>query len=74
MLRAPPVALTTAEASLSAELKADFTTGVVGAAGTVTYAAGDEALAGSEPAVGFAVEGPLGALAAQYDTQPLAHS
>jgi uncharacterized protein involved in outer membrane biogenesis len=72
ILRAPPVALATPEASLSAELKADFTTGIVGAAGSVTYAAGEEALAGSEPSVGFTVEGPLAALTAHYDTQPLA--
>src|SRR5213075_1990488 len=72
VLRAPPVALATAEASVSAELKADFTSGEVGATGSVTYAAGYEAQAGSEPAVAFAVEGPLGALTAHYDTQPLA--
>jgi uncharacterized protein involved in outer membrane biogenesis len=72
VLRAPPVALTTPEASLSAELKADFTSGIVGAAGSVTYAAGEEALPSSDPSVGFNVEGPLNALVAHYDTQPLA--
>ena len=33
---------------------------------------GDEALVGSEPSVGFTVEGPLGAHVGPYDTEPLA--
>ena len=33
---------------------------------------GDEALVGSEPAVRFSLEGPLGATTRQFDTEPLA--
>ena len=58
--------------SVSADLKTEFATGVVAATGTLTYAAGDEALAGSEPAVRFTVEGPLGAMSGKFDTEPLA--
>ena len=72
VLRAPPVTLDAGKAVLSADLKTDFATGSVTAAGTVAYAPGDEALAGSTPAVRFTVEGPLGALSGQYDTEPLA--
>ena len=60
------------QAAVSADLKADFTTGVVGASGSVTYAPGDDALVGSEPSVGFTVQGPLAALSSHYDTEPLA--
>jgi hypothetical protein len=72
VLRAPPVTFDAGKAMLSSDLKADFTTGKVAASGSITYAAGDEALVGSEPSVGFTVEGPLGALAGHYDMQPLA--
>ena len=72
VLRAPPVTLNSGTASVSAELKTEFGTGVVAAAGTVTYAAGDDAVAGSDPAVRFTIEGPLGAMSGKYDTEPLA--
>ena len=72
VLRAPPVTLSTDKAALTSELKADFTSGSVAASGSVTWAAGDEALVGSEPSVGFTVEGPLGALAGRFDTEALA--
>jgi hypothetical protein len=72
VLRAPPVTLDSGTASVSAELKTEFGTGVVAAAGTVTYAAGDDAVAGSDPAVRFTIEGPLGAMSGKYDTEPLA--
>ncbi len=72
VLRAPPVTLDAGAASVSADLKTEFGTGVVAAAGTVTYAAGDDAVAGSDPAVRFTIEGPLGAMSGKYDTEPLA--
>ena len=72
VLRAPPVTLDAGAASVSADLKTEFGTGVVAAAGTLTYAAGDDAVAGSDPAVRFAVEGPLAAMSGKYDTEPLA--
>jgi uncharacterized protein involved in outer membrane biogenesis len=72
VLRAPPVTFDAGKAVLSSDLRADFTTGKVAATGSVTYAAGEEALVGSEPSVGFTVEGPLAALSGHYDTEPLA--
>ena len=72
VLRAPPVTLDAGAASVSADLKTEFATGVVAATGTLTYAAGDDAVAGSDPAVRFAVEGPLGAMSGKFDTEPLA--
>ena len=72
VLRAPPVTLDAGAASVSADLKTEFGTGVVAAAGTVTYAAGDDAVAGSDPAVRFAIEGRPGAMSGKYDTEPLA--
>jgi len=72
VLRAPPVTLDAGKATVSSDLKADFTAGLVTAAGAVTYAAGDDAQVGSEPSVGFTVEGPLAALATRLDTEALA--
>ena len=53
VLRAPPVTLDAGKAVLSADLKTDFATGSVTAAGTVAYAPGDEALAGSDAGGSF---------------------
>lgn len=72
VLRAPPLTLHNAAATLSAEIRGDLADGTVAADGTVTYAAGDEALVGSEPAVGFAVSGQPGDVSASFDTGPLA--
>ncbi|MDN2566162.1 AsmA-like C-terminal region-containing protein, partial [Aquibium sp. A9E412] len=71
-LRTPPVRLVREGAVLTAELRADLTAGTASAEGRLTYDAGLEALAGSEPAVRFVAEGPLGAMSARFDTQPLA--
>lgn len=72
VMRAPPVTLDNPAATLSAELRADLNTGRVSADGALTYRAGDEALAGSEPALRFTVEGPLGAVTTTFDSEPLA--
>lgn len=76
VLRAPPVSFADAaspsSANLRAELGADLAAGTVAVEGTVTYAAGDEALAGSEPAIGFTVAGPFGAPTLSFDSAPLA--
>lgn len=72
VLRVPPVTLDAGNAAVASDLKVDFTTGRVTAAGTLTYAAGDDALVGSEPSVRFAMDGPPGGLAVAYDTDPLA--
>lgn len=72
VLRAPPVTLDAGKAKVTSDLKVDFTSGLITALGSVTYAAGDDALVGSEPSVGFTVEGPLAALSGRYDTEALA--
>jgi hypothetical protein len=72
VLRAPPVTFPTDKVAVSSDLKLEFKSGTVLAAGSATYAAGDEALVGSEPSVGFTVEGPVTALTGRYDTEPLA--
>lgn len=72
VLRAPPLTLTNPAATLSVEIRGDAVDGTVAADGAVAYAAGDEALVGSEPAVGFAVAGTPGDVSASFDTGPLA--
>lgn len=71
VLRAPPLTLATPGANLTAEVKADFNEGAVAVTGEVAYAPGNEALAGSEPALRYSVEGPLGATRKHFDTEPL---
>src|SRR5690606_7845308 len=71
-LRAPPVRIETPEAVLTADLSADLGGRTVAAAATLAYAAGVEALVGSEPAVRFTASGPLDALQVELDTAPLA--
>lgn len=71
ILRAPPLTLATPAAKLTAEVKADFNTGSVAVTGELAYAPGDEALAGSEPAVRYSVEGPVGQTRTHLDTEPL---
>ncbi len=71
-LRAPPVTLAAAGASLTTELRADAVGGAVAASGEMAFDAGDEALVGSEPSVGFSVEGTPDTLVASLDTEPLA--
>ncbi|WP_027168760.1 AsmA family protein [Mesorhizobium sp. WSM3224] len=71
-LRAPPISLDNPGATLSADVSADLNTSTVQAKGALTYRPGDEALVGSEPAVNFSLDGPLGAAAPQFDSGPLA--
>ncbi|TGV13262.1 AsmA family protein [Mesorhizobium sp. M8A.F.Ca.ET.173.01.1.1] len=71
-LRAPPISLENPAATLSADITADLNASTVSAKGAVTYRAGEEALVGSEPAVNFTAEGPLGAVKRQFDSEPLA--
>ncbi|BCH24180.1 AsmA family protein [Mesorhizobium sp. L-8-3] len=71
ILRAPPLTLAGQGVSLTAELKADANTGTVSATGQIAYAPGDEALAGSEPVVGYAIEGPLQTAQGRLDLTPL---
>src|SRR5690606_33881554 len=72
IVRAPPVTLAGPASTLTADLSADLGAGTVSARGTVAYKPGDEDLVGSEPAVNFTVEGPLGAAVRRFDSQPLA--
>nr|WP_149757620.1 AsmA-like C-terminal region-containing protein [Mesorhizobium albiziae] len=72
VLRAPPMTLEASASSLTAEVRADLNSGTMAAEGTIVYQPGDEKLVGSEPVVRFTVEGPFGALAKQFDTDPLA--
>lgn len=71
ILRAPPLTLAGEGVSLTAELKADANAGTVAATGQIAYAPGDEALAGSEPVVGYAIEGPLHTTQRRLDIAPL---
>ncbi|PZO78958.1 MAG: AsmA protein [Mesorhizobium amorphae] len=71
-LRAPPVTMRTPEATLSADLRADLSSGDVSVGGSLAFAAGDEALVGSEPVIRFAREGALGRGILRFDTEPLA--
>lgn len=70
--RAPAMRLERPDATLTVEPRADFARWIVGASGEIEYAAGDEAVAGGEPAVRFAAEGAPGAVTVSYDTEPLA--
>lgn len=73
VLRVPPVRLNAGDkASAEAALQTNLATGDVSIGGTVSYAAGHEALVGSEPAVGFSVSGTLGGLVHSFDTAPMA--
>lgn len=71
-MRAPPLSLPIPEATLTASLRADLSAATVAADGEITYAPGDEALVGSEPAVRFSAEGAPGAMTVRLDTEPLA--
>ena len=72
MLRAPPLTLNNAAATVEADVQADLNAATVSADGTITYQPGDEALVGSEPALRFSLDGPLGAAGRVFDSEPLA--
>src|SRR5690606_27512199 len=72
VLRAPPLRLKNHSAAVDASLQSDFNEGEVTASGTITYAPGPEALVGSEPALNFSLEGPIGATFVSFDSEPLA--
>jgi uncharacterized protein involved in outer membrane biogenesis len=69
--RVPPLRLGVPEASLSAELRADFAASTIGADAVLTFQPGPEALVGSEPSVRFSANGPLDDVTVQLDTGPL---
>ncbi len=72
VMRAPPLTLDNPAASVEADVQADLNTGRVRADGTITYQPGIEALVGSEPALRFSLDGPLGETSPTFDSQPLA--
>lgn len=72
VVRTPPVHIETPQAFLAADLRADINDGKVAADALLTYAAGAEALVGSEPAVRFTAAGQPGSLDVNVDTGPLA--
>ncbi|QPC88174.1 AsmA family protein [Mesorhizobium sp. NBSH29] len=72
VLRAPPLVLRSRDATLNANLRADFNLGAITADGTIAYDPGDEKLVGSDPVVLFVVEGPTAELEKQLKTDPLA--
>lgn len=71
VLRAPPTVFDNPDATLSTDLRADLNTGAVAATGTVAYRPGEEALVGSEPALRFTLDGPLGETSRHFDSEPL---
>jgi membrane protein involved in colicin uptake len=66
------VTLANPAAKLSAELRSDFNTGDLAVNGSVTYAAGDAAMAGSEPTLRFSLEGRPATARLVFDSEPLA--
>ncbi len=70
--RAPSATLGDDRAKLTAEIQLDLVTATIETTGTLTYAAGDEALTGSEPALRYALAGPLGETRLSFDSAPLA--
>ena len=72
VVRTPPLFFDSEGTRVEAELRADLGQGTVAVEGRVSYDAGDEAVVGSEPVVGFAIEGPIGNAERSFDTEPLA--
>ncbi|WP_452039056.1 AsmA family protein [Aquibium oceanicum] len=72
VLRTPPIYLETEGARLEVEVKADLAANDIAVDGSIGYAEGDEALAGSEPVVNIAVTGSYGDTTRRFDTEPLA--
>lgn len=69
--RVPPIRIASEAAVLAGELRADLGAATVGANMVLTYAAGPEALVGSEPSVRITAAGPLDAPAIEVDTEML---
>ena len=71
-VRTPPVVLDGGQAAMRADLRFDLGQSAVEAEALLTYDAGAEALAGSEPAVRLVAAGALGDVGVLVDTEPLA--
>jgi uncharacterized protein involved in outer membrane biogenesis len=72
ILRAPPLRLESQTSGISADLSANLATGTVHAQGSIAYAAGEDALVGSEPTLNFTVDGAFDAMTASFDSTQLA--
>lgn len=70
-LRAPPVRLKASGALLSVDAQADLRQRILTANALLTYDAGNNSLAGSEPAIRFSAIGPLENIQVSTDTDPL---
>ncbi|WP_157015800.1 AsmA family protein [Mesorhizobium xinjiangense] len=71
VVRTPPLFIEGDGAGIETELRLDLNATRVSADGQIVFDAGDEALVGSEPRVGFTVSGPLKYPHASLDTVPL---
>ncbi len=71
-VRTPPVQLQSGNARMSVEATADLAERTVAAAGSITYDAGQDAVAGSDPTVRFSLRGAPGEVQPELDTGPLA--
>jgi hypothetical protein len=72
ILRVPTLQLSSPKMTVTTDLGADLVHGTLQANGSIVYAAGENALVGSEPTLGFTVAGPPSRLAVTYNTGPLA--
>ena len=70
--RTPPVTLRAPGATLAGDVRFDLPQWLIDARAELTYDAGDEALVGSQPALNVTAEGEPGAVAINFDTQPMA--
>ncbi|MEZ5812119.1 MAG: AsmA-like C-terminal region-containing protein [Rhizobiaceae bacterium] len=72
VVRTPAILFKDDKARLEAQLTTDLNTGEAAVAAEIAYDPGREALVGAVPAVRIASQGRIGAMAAVYDTAPLA--
>lgn len=70
--RFPPLQLATDGARMSVEGSANFRQRSISASGSMTYEPGLDGVAGAEPMVRFAAEGPVADFNLSLDTEPLA--
>jgi hypothetical protein len=71
VLRAPPVTMRDGGAQLTAEPRIDLSTGSMTLDGTLTYDAGVDALAGTEPEIRYSIGGPIGLAELTFDIDPM---
>jgi hypothetical protein len=72
VMRAPTLQLSSPKVAVNSDLSADLVHGTLAANGSIVYRAGDDALVGSEPSLGFSVTGPSSEPSVAYNAGPLA--